>query len=551
MTGPERSSAGGGGRRPARGAIERLYVYWLTSTLVLLLGMLAIAILTRAAVDRQTEAVADLAGRLAALERDLHGADAGPVEPPRGGAVATPARAEPATPVPEALRESAPRPTPPLPAGGQVPMPAVPAETALPTDAAIGARLDELVDDEPAVSADVTDVDAAAELVDEALEFLGRARWTAETWLRLAVLARLVGLDVAADAFAEESGAGARGLAEFRVVTARAHLARGRAADALATIEPAVERDAATATELVLWAAALLATGNPGAADELVANIPPATELHIHDRLLLARVLLALERWEQLDELLERVRNAPPELAAEQAFLVAAARARTGRMAEALALLDGIAAGGPAAPAAPARDAAASRLALWPAPAPSRYEIEVWRGIALMQAHQTEAARQVLQQAQELDPSRPEAAYYRGVLEERVGRSEIAVSHFKNALANNPRWAPALEALASLAIDAGQINLALQHLARAMEVNPRRASAYFLTALAHAKVSRPEPAGEALRAAFRLDPRYLDEAKQTEVLLRLFTSADLERLAAEAAAPEGERAPASDEAARG
>jgi tetratricopeptide (TPR) repeat protein len=167
----------------------------------------------------------------------------------------------------------------------------------------------------------------------------------------------------------------------------------------------------------------------------------------------------------------------------------------------------------------------------WPWPRPGRYQIEVWRGTTLMLAQQSEAARQALQQAATLDPGRPEAQYYLGLLEARAGRPDVAKMYLKNALASAPRMVPAWEALASLEINEGEIDLALQHLSQAVSINFRRAPAHFLVALAHAKVSQKGPAAEALRITFQLDPDYLANAKQTEVLLNLFTPSELEALA--------------------
>jgi hypothetical protein len=63
-------------------------------------------------------------------------------------------------------------------------------------------------------------------------------------------------------------------------------------------------------------------------------------------------------------------------------------------------------------------------------------------------------------------------------------------------------------------------------------------------AIAHAKVSQKGPAEEALRTAFHLDAGYLAQAKQTEVLLNLFTPAELDALAAAAPAETGSTQPA-------
>ena len=154
-----------------------------------------------------------------------------------------------------------------------------------------------------------------------------------------------------------------------------------------------------------------------------------------------------------------------------------------------------------------------------------------------MYANQLEAARKALDEAARLDPGRPEAYYRRGILEAWDGKSEVAAGYLKNALASSARMAPAWEALASLELDADKVDAALEHLGQAIEIDPYRASAYYLSAIAHAKLSQAEQAADDLRKAFQLDPGYLEEAKQIEVFQRLFAPGVLERLAK----PEEER----------
>jgi tetratricopeptide (TPR) repeat protein len=84
-----------------------------------------------------------------------------------------------------------------------------------------------------------------------------------------------------------------------------------------------------------------------------------------------------------------------------------------------------------------------------------------------------------------------------------------------------------------LALNRDQIDDALAHLEEVVRINPRRASAHFAQAIAHAKRSEAEPAGAALRKAFQVQPRYLEEAKHTEVLLRLFSPDQLDQMAQE------------------
>ncbi|MCK4342942.1 MAG: tetratricopeptide repeat protein [Phycisphaerae bacterium] len=505
--------------QPRRDAIERLYVYWLGSTALLALVVIVLAVFSRGALHRQTAAVETLARRVVALEEKVEQLEsasrprikpsAATSEPPR------PAEAPPAQPPRDAVvkppQPKTSRPEPPAPQS--------------PPEATIQARLDQVVSPTPLTPADVLNAAAAVELLEDALQEIGRARWSGATWSRLAVLARLLGRDANAKAFARRAAAEGERLLTYTEVSARSLLARGRPREALPLINRLVEQTRGSPTSQVLLAAALAATGDPGAADETVALLQANSELYPRDRLLLARVLLDLEQWPRLEAALAALHDVPAAWEAEYNFLQAASLARAGRTVEALAILEYLAAH------LPEKKVAAEAAPAWPPPGPDRYEIAVWRGVTLMHAQQPEAAREVLLQAAQLDPARPDAYYNLGILEGRAGQRERAKSYLQNALACSARLAPAWEALALLELNAREVDQALEHLATALELNPRRASAHFLLALAHAKLSRREPAAAALETAFRLDPLLLTQAKQTKVLLDLFTPGEMDLLA--------------------
>ncbi len=510
--------------QPRRDVLERLYVYWLVSTVLLILVAIVFAVFARGALTRQAAAMDKLAGRVAALEGTVQRLQAAtsrqnepsPIAERSPGPVAAPKPAQPAQPPsPEAEAQ----PPSGAASGGQ------PATTPATAESAIRARLDEVVAPGPVAPADVVDPQGAAALLESALQQVGRARWSGQTWSRLAVVARLLGRDTAAEAFARRASAGGEPLIEYNEVSARSLLARGRPNDALPLIEKLVEQTAASPTSQVLLAAALLATDDPAGADETAATVEGVDDLGPRDKLMLARVLFALEHWQRLQAVLAALEDVPDDSAAEHDFLQAVSLARGGRTVEALAILDYLVAHPPQT--ARGDDAPPS----WPTPGPDRYEIEVWRGVTLMYAPQQEAARAVLTEAAQLDPTRSDAYYYRGMLEIRAGQNDQARTYLESALANSARLARAWEALAYLDIGAGNVDRALEHLAKAIEIDSRRASAHFLTAIARAKISQRELAGVALRAAFRLDESYLAEAKQADVLLRLFTPGELDALA--------------------
>lgn len=507
--------------RPRRSpdAIERLYAYWLVSTAALLLILIGNVIVTRGALRRQAERLDALAARLEALEKEAFARSETPLS-------VSPDSLETPPPAPLPASDRRPEATRP-PAETPVSRPGEPREpppAPLPSDETLRAELDALLGEEPGLVDELADAGAAEQLVELASQRLGLTDWTPVTWARLAILARLLGRDAAADLFARQAPDGGVWRTHYAEITATLLLDYGRPADALPFIDELARRHAPPAVTGLLRARAALAADDPAGADRVLAAMPPAVGLGHTDRLRLARLTLRLERWGRLGEILATVTDVPEDWSREYAFLTAAAWARAGRCVESLALLDWLAAG-PTPTTAPAVAA----------PQPSRYEIEVWRGVTLMLAGQSDAARQALRNAAELDPARPDALYYLGLLEARLGRTELAIMHLKNALAASARLAPAWEALAGVELDAGRIDDALDHVRQAVRINPRRGSAQFLLALACAKVAQAAPAEEALRRAFQLDAQYLDVAKQTEVLTRLFPLDALERLAADAA----------------
>ena len=509
--------------RPGRGAVERLYVYWLVSTALLLLIALTVVIMTRGNARRQNTAIADLGGRVADLEQslgDLRTAVASLAQsPPAGPQPALPQATEAATAPPSvAPGEGATAPS-------ESPTPSSPEPPQIPSEDALRAQLDAMLRPVPVWPIDVLDTAAASALLDMAVRNVERARWSGATWSRLAVLACLQGREAAAQAFARRAAVGGDLLIVYAEVSVRWLLAQGRGQEALTFATDLIERSQGAPIARVLLSATLLAVGDPASADEVLETIPEPTGFHAYDRFLLARVLIALERWEGLGPLVAGDQETPEELAAEHNFLNAVAMTRANQNVAALALLDGL-----APETAAGASAQGAVTASWPIPRPSRYEVELWRGITLMQTRQLETARTILHQAAGLDPSRPEAHFHLGKLEYEAGHTDLAANHLQNALACSANMATAWEALAILAINENNADQALEHLNQALRCNVRRASSHFLIATVHAKLGQAGPAREALANAFRIDPRYRAAAQETDVLLKLFTPAELDEI---------------------
>ncbi len=503
--------------------VERLYVYWTISTVLLLMLSIVPIILLRAAQLRQTrqaqEHAAALAGRVEDLERRLA------EQSDEIAALRRPAAQRPAGPTP-ATRPAAPATRPAAPTSAPTPPQAPPAATVA-TRLEQALRLDNVYD---FVLADRAQADA---LLRDALSQIAAARWDAATWGRLAIVARLLDNDAAADSFLRRADGWAQ-RSDYDELAARMFLARGRVADALAATARLTERPHASATARALAAAANAAADQPARTGELLDSIARVESLPARDKLVLGRVCVSLQRWDRLHELMQSVQTVPTGMEAERDFLRAAAMIHRGESPAALAMLDYLSAAAPPV-VSPGRPD-------WQIPRPDRYDIDVWRGVALLSTGQWESGRAALQSAAERNAARPDAHYWRGVLEMRAGRSDDAAVFLQNALATSARLAPAWELLGVIALNGGDAAAAADSLARAVEIDPTRAAAQLLYGLASAKLERREAAEQAVRAALSRDPALLDEALQSEALVDLVGEAAIREMAGQPAS-----APATDE----
>ncbi len=512
---------------PAPGAIERLYVYWVVSTALLLLAVISLALLSRAASRQQAAQIDDLSRQMVELHADVKELQT-PVTTPPAAQPSSDDSNDTASPRNTAGgardRRAEERAAAPAPARSQ---PRAAPKPIFPPEAEITTRLDSLLPARPTSPLDVRNRTAAAALLDVAIEHVARADWGGATWARLAVLARLMGRDTGADSFARRAG-DEQSLATLMEVSIRSLLAHGDTQEAETTARRLLTLTPDAPTARVLLAAALLANHQPAVADETLSELAmdgvSSAALNVYDRLLLARVLLALEDRRQLAEVVDNLGQVPDELRAERDFLSAVVMARGAEAVRALAILDGL--------AADARDTPRRNDLAWQPPHPTRYQIEVWRGVTLVHAQQLDAAREALRDAVGLDPVRGDAQYYLGLLEARAGRGAAALNHLRNAVACAPRMAAAWEALATLDIDADRVDAALESLETALAINNRRASAHFLAAIANAKATRRAPAAAALRTAFALDERFVEEARRMAVLTHLFSADELSEMAA-------------------
>ena len=519
-------------RRGHSDAVERLYVYWIVSTVLLLFGVVVTALYTRGALNAQMEQSSEVLNRLAALERTVEQLPAAPALPPPD-ADAKPRVSDAAPPAPPGEQTPAPAPTaagPETPAAEPSPPPSkIEAPAAVPSEADIQSGLDAALTPGTALPLAIADLAAAEGVLDTALAHLGRAAWSGQTWARLAAMARLMSRHTTADAFARQAHNAGDPLVSYAEISGQVLLTQGRAQEALQHARHfAAQTDGAAQARLLL-ARVLLELDDQAGADDLVSSIDDFEALELQEKLALARACVRLHHWQRLADVMSAAPPPPEDLAAEHSFLHAVALIQANeRLPEALAMLDYLAAhvGG-------ATTAGETRVpAALPQPMPDEPEIATWRGVALMRGRQLDTARAALETAAALRADRPEPHYWRGMLEMDADRLEIAAMFFENALAASPQYAPAWEALGGVALRSGNTNGALEAARRAIEANDRRASAHFLLAIAYALGDRREQAAVALQNTFALEPDYLEEAQQADIFVRLFTPEELAELAA-------------------
>jgi len=482
-------------RGPSAGVIERLYVLCIASSAALLLVIIVLTLFVAGLLRKQSDALSQtitkLDERLTVVEQTLAEQEA-----PRVAAVPEPVE----TTRPDDESET----TPGAPATG--PAPAEPAEQAL-DDAAVNALLDRVLvagDDLPVLLADPRAADAALQRL---LQDAAQAHWSGQTWARVAVLARLLEHNDVAELYARQAAADGVLPWAYNELSARLALMGRRGAEALTFAQRLAEQAPGHPIACLLLAQAFALQGNLAAADDVLDELDNLDDLPHPDKLRLGYLLIDLERWEALGVVLDALGPLPDELIPERDYLRAVWLVQEGQLAEALAILDYL-------------------LELHP----DDYDVQTWRGVALLQAGQFEAAREALAHAEQT-PARPEAWYWLGVLEIEAGHPEAALPCLQRCFAASARYAPAWEALGTLALNRGDLPSALANLSNAVQLNPRRASAHFLMAIVHAKASRREEAAQALQDAFRLDQTLLETAKQTEVLTRMFAVQELENLA--------------------
>lgn len=503
-------------RRPSNGTVERLYVLWLVSSLLLVLLVVIVALLATGQLRRQAQRISEHSQAIDSLRDDLSQISQELRNVQAALPYTVPQLRTPPTPVDEARQPA--QPIEEEPPGPQAAPPAL----ASPDDGAINALLQAALRPSDDLPFELADPAAAEEALRVGQDGLSHTSWAGQTWARLAVLARLLDRDLAAETFAYRAAAANVFPQAYYELSVRKLLDRQQAAEAIVFARRLVDGRPADPKGVLLLAEAHGMHDDLAAADEAIETLATIERLSLPGKLRLGRLLVALERWERLGALLDSLGEVPQPYWPRLNFLRAVLAIQRGQLAEAYAILDNLL----AEPQTPPQALLAA----------DDYELRTWRGVALVYARQFEAAREALAHAQEY-PERPQAWYWRGMLELHAGNADQAIPFLQYALAASQRFAPAWEALGTIALNHDDLPTALQNLSNAASYGPPRASTHLLLAILHAKASRPSETAEALRTAFGLDPSLLETARQTEVITRLFSEDQLAALASRSDVP--------------
>ena len=453
-------------------------MFGVVSVLTILVSLTIVALLWRAEMRRHatvlsshSHAIDQLTVDLESAREELHGLQRRLAE----------SRAEEPRRIPQRTSERPPAPEPAASADAPEPTTTAPNPPADPI-AQLRNLLAECSRRDDAGRLEIIDAAAADEAITIVRTSDGPMNLDADAWATLALLAGMRGAFEIADGFAlhaERAGEPAAAYYDFRT---RAALDVDAATEAYVFARKLLRIRPDDPEARVLFADACRLRSDWLNADLAVRKIDGAASLSIAARLRLADVLVALERWAVLDELVAGIQDVPETDRRRLNRLRGIAAIYGGRLSEALAIFDSLLASDP-----------------------TDYDLTVWRGVALFRAGQWEAARETLTRAAD-DASRPEASYWLGRLEDQNGDVAGARESFRRALAASQRFAPAWDALAKLAINDNDMQSARQHLASALNANPRRASTHFLLALVHAKLGAEDETARGVGDGVRTGP---------------------------------------------
>ena len=128
----------------------------------------------------------------------------------------------------------------------------------------------------------------------------------------------------------------------------------------------------------------------------------------------------------------------------------------------------------------------------------------------LYEAGRLEQARQLYEQAIEVEPENLEATYLLGMVHRKLGNFDEAARMLTAAAEIDPRNAAAPFALGSVFLQQGRLNDAMARFRRAIKLDPTLAEAHAGLGAALQRKGRPIDAAESLREAIRLRPHHVE-----------------------------------------
>ncbi|GMU83215.1 MAG: hypothetical protein AMXMBFR47_30860 [Planctomycetota bacterium] len=492
--------------RPSSSPLERLFVAWLLSTLLIIALLAVLTLLGIGQLRRHADALNRQQAQLDELTRRIESLAAVPppaLTPPRATQPATESSAEFAR-EPQTSRPAAP---PPL------------------DDDEIAAEFDAIVGGAAARSGSIflrpRRPDRAAALLTRAeSQTAADASLSAASLARLRLLAQLTGDDQRAAAFGRAAAEAPDPAAVDDEIAARLAFESGALTEAFAHAILWVDASPTPPTAaLLILAICAAAQDDLDAAADAIDSVSPSARLDAASLAAIGDTCIAIEAWKPLERWIAAaepaVRTSPPAQQRLATLLV-----HTGRHTDALAV-----------------------IAALLDERPADVDLLILQAAALTEARQFEAAKAALARITVV-PVPPAAAYWRGVIEMRTGSPAEARKWFAAAVGAGRQSAAALEGLAQLDLAAADaagsgdaaaarraLSSAEKNLAAATRANPRRSSAHFLLAIVHAKSSRAAETRAALRTAVQLDAALAEQAKKVPVIARLIPPDEIDQLA--------------------
>lgn len=485
--------------RRRRDGLDRLYVYWLISTLLLAGLAAAPALLMRGALWAQSRHIDELRRRIEDIGAAREFGSDAPASAPvaRDGSHPSPAESES-----EGLPETV-------------------------SDDAMTDLLRRALGEEAAPS-QVLDPGAADEAISIAERFAPVAGWADETWIRLAMLARLSDLDGAAAEWLARSRRGSGLETDYWLLSARVKLVQGEPAEALRCVRQVNDRRAAGAVA-ALEAAIAAKRYDYAAIRGALTRAGPIETLAPEYRLLLARACLELDEPDLLRAVLPTAQRAPDAWREEWQFLTAALLILEGRAVEGVAALEALRGMWSSGQAEGPRREASARARRRSAPRPEPYEAALWqaRGRSASGSFTASAQDFALERA-----DRPEGWWLAGIEALRAGDARAAEFDARGALAAEPDYVPALLLLAR-ARQATDDAAALSLLSRAVLLDGPRAETNVLLAEYHAARGDRGATRMSVRGALGRNPALLVRFRENPVIRSVLSEDELLALAAE------------------